>query len=308
MREQKMSNRNVFVLEADYTIHYTNRDPIPIPEIIESLRSLEKIITRTPSFLEKAYLGVEISSVEVYVNQIESGSLIEKLTIKYIFKDEAAYNHAKKKFDEAIAATLQGANVNALTLIVAVVVGGLIVEGVHLATGGTAPTNHIDAKHSTIIQAGGDVNIDSKTFEKLLNEQVDKKELAKSAINIVKPAKLDSEAKINIDGYEALSLDRDFINQAPEEYIPPTPDTKHEEYTNALVVIYASDRDKSTSVWAGIVPEIISKRVKFILAESVDPTNLHGRTKVKANITVVSKFHKAKKMYEISEVIINKTD
>lgn len=303
-----MSNRNIFVLEADYTIHYTNRDPVPIPEIIESLKSLEKIITRTPNFLEKAYLGVEISSVEVYVNQIESGSLIEKLNIKYFFKDEDAYNHAKKKFDEAITATLQGANVNALTLIVAVVVGGLIVEGINLATGDTAPTNHIEATHSTIIQAGGNVNIDSKTFEKILDEQVDKKELAKSAVNIVKPAKLDPEAEIKIGGYEALSLDNAFINQTPEEYIPPTPDTKHEEYTNALVVIYASDRDKSTSVWAGIVPEIISKRVKFTLAKDVDPTKLHGRTKVKANISIVSKFNKSRKLYEVSEVIINKTD
>ncbi len=69
-------------------------------------------------------------------------------------------------------------------------------------------------------------------------------------------------------------------------------------YSNADVVIYASDRDKADKVWAGIVPDIADTRVQFILKPGIDPKVLHGKVRIKADISVISKFNKPKKIFK----------
>lgn len=304
-----MSQKDVFVIETDYTIRYTNRDPVPIPEIIEALKNLEKVIKRTPKMLESIYDGVEIQGVEVYVNQIESGSLYEKFRLKYVFKDEAAYNHAKTKIDEAIHAAKDGVEVNAFTLMVAFTVGALVSYGLLKAEDDKSGIkNHIQGHHNVVIQSAKDVKIDGEKLQKLLDEQVDKKQLAKSAVAVVKPAKLDPSAQIEFVGIDDLTISSDVIKQAPETFTPPMPDKKDEEYTNARIVVFASDRDNNATGWAGIVPGVVDNRVNFKLTDGLDPKKIHGHLDLKADITVSSKFNKQRNRYVVYEVTINKTN
>ena len=161
-------------------------------------------------------------------------------------------------------------------------IGGLITWGLISAIGGSAPSTHVEAYNNTIINVGAEASLKGKDFEAILNSIGDKKQLAQQAIGAIKPAKSDPDATIEMQGISDLTMSKEYISEAPEEYSPPVPLEKTETYQNVSVWIYASDRDKNDSNWAGSVPNVIDKRIRFELGEEVDPAKLHGHTKVSA--------------------------
>lgn len=288
-----------YFIDTTYEIKYTNRNPVPIPEIIESLKAIEDLIHRTPPFMEKAF-GAEVDGISVYVDTLYSGSLVERFLVRFVFKDEENYNKAK----EVINGMVDKSDV--LKYLLAATMGGMIAYGALQAIEPGAPSSAISAYNNTItnsiVNIGGQANFTEKDVQALFDGLKDKKGLAKSSINAVKPAKLDSSANIEIIELEGLDIEREFIDQVPAEYSPPIPKEKTEFYDDVRVIIYASDRDKTDSSWAGIVPNIVDKRVRFTLADGVDPVKIHGHTRVIADISVTSRYAKSKKIYEAKSV------
>lgn len=287
-----MIDNSVYTLETDYTINYTTKYPVPIDEIINSLKHLERILYKTPDFLEKAYAGIQIVDVQIYVSSLQSGSLKEKFLVKFVFKGKENYEKAQEVIEKIMEDS------TAVRTIVAIGVGALITYGVMQATSDAPPSKHVEAYNNTIINIGGEVDLKAEDVVAVLKSVKDKKQLAKSAIEIVKPAKNDPGSKIEMSDKVELTIDSDYVRSVPSEYEPPVPDEKEEKYTNVKVLIFASDRDSNEKNWAGSVPDLVDKRVKFILGEDVDPRKLHGRTSVRADIAITSKFNRAKKAYE----------
>ncbi|WP_041523613.1 hypothetical protein [Gilvimarinus agarilyticus] len=291
-----------FTIETTYTIHYSNKKPVPIPEIIESLQNVERLLKRTPKFIEAAFQGINVTNVEVYVDQLYSGSLTENFIVKYVFRNKANYDKAKEVFDEIMTDN------GPIKTVVAMGVGALLSYGAYKALGGpSAPPTQITAYDNNIINIGGQVKLDAKGIKAILESVKDKKSLAKEAVKVIAPAKADPDAEIEMSGFDELTISKDYIREVPKEYTPPIPSEKEEKYQNVRVVIYASDRDKAESSWAGIVPGVVDKRVKFTL-QGVDPKRLHGRTKVDADIVVISRYVASKKSYEAKVVEIHATN
>lgn len=288
----------IFVLETDYTINYTTSKPVPIPEIIDSLQSLEKMIKRTPAFIEKAYNGIEIIDVEVFVDSLQAGSLFEKFTIRYVFKGQDNYDN----FKEAVAKVLDDSS--GVRTVVALGVGALTTLGLVAALSPGGESKHFEAYNNTIINVGADVNFTADDINTVLKATPNKKQLAKDAVNVVSPAKTDPESTIEVSGLSGLTMSKAYLQDAPDEYKAPIPDEKHEHFTNTTVMIYASDRDKLTTGWAGIVPGVTEKRIPFVLGDGLDPKKLHGRTKIKADIVVTSKYDKKKRAHTARSVEI----
>jgi hypothetical protein len=294
MREQ------VFQVQTHYTVKYTNKEPVSIPDIIRSLKSAERLLHRTPAFIEKAFDGIEILEMQVYVDTMESGSLYERFIINYVFRGKKNY----KKQKEVIEHMLNDSTT--LKVVVAAGMSAAFTYGVMQASGSSAPTKHIEAYNNTIVNIGGSVDLTGEDIAMVLDGIRDKKALAKESIDFIKPAKADPDATIEISGIDALTVDKAFIRKAPAEYEPPMPEEKDERYSDRPVVIWASDREKSDSVWAGTVLNIVDKRTKFVLDESVDPSKLHGRVRFNADIVVTSRYQKSKKDYEPVTVRITK--
>ena len=297
-----MEKDEIFVVETRYKIDYRTKDPVPINEVIESLRSVEALLKRTPKFIEAAYGGIKVVDVDVYVDSLETGSLTEDFLVRYVFKGEENYEQAKK-----VMAKIVGDN-EVLKTLVAMSVGGMITYGIVAAMGDAQPSEHIEAYNNTIVNIGGAVELDANGIVAILDSIKDKKKLAKESIGAVKPAKADPDAVIKISGIDSLTMPQEMIRDVPSEYTAPTPQEREDRYTDTTILIYASDRDRSESSWAGLVPGVVDKRIKFTLAEGVEPKKLHGRTKLKADITVVSKFNKQKKAYQPKFVEIRKTN
>ncbi|MCW7460185.1 hypothetical protein ND856_18505 [Leptospira bandrabouensis] len=291
-------------LKTNYAIKYTTKDPVPLDEILESLRGLKDILERTPSFIEHKYPDIRVDEIKIFIQSIQSGSLKEDILIELVFGGRENYDSAK--------ATLQKILQDSKTVrtIVAIGVGALIGGGVaYSLSGKNEPTTNIQAYNNNIVNIGSGVNFSGDDIAKILDSIGDreKKKLAQSAISVVKPAKNDDSATIEFDNDPRLTISNDFVKETPVDYSAPVADIKTETYINRKIEIFASDRDRKESVWAGIVPGIIDKRIRFILENNIDAKKLHeGKRVLNADIAIVSKHNSAKKKYEVANIIIQK--
>lgn len=290
----------VFSVRVPYAIKYTTINPVPIAEIVDSLQNLERLIKRTPIFFEMAYKGVKVLETKVYVEKIESGSLYQKFVVEYFFNGGENYEEAK-----ALAARICKESKPMKTLL-AVGVGGLITFGVLQAIPSGQPTEHIEAYNSVIIQAGNDINLTPDAVIASLNKISDKKALAKEAVAVIRPAKGDNDAVIEIEGLPNLTMPASAISEVPGDYQPAVPEERTVHYDAATVFISASDRDKSSSGWAGTLPGITDSRKPFVLNDDINPAEVHGKTRVNANIAVHERYVKSKKEYQVHSVEILK--
>lgn len=184
---------------------------------------------------------------------------------------------------------------SALRTVAALGVGAFLTYGVMSANTDGGTTINIQNNQHSIINLGGKAGLSEADIQEVLNETPNKKRLANDAILALSPARSDSTAGIEVEGYEELNISPKYISEAPTEVIIPEPEEQTVRYNNVPILIHASDRDKHSAGWAGTVPGLVDRRVKFELSDSVNPAKLHGRTKIKADIQVSSKFNKQQK-------------
>lgn len=287
----------VFVLETTYSIKYTTKNPVAIPDIIKSLESTEKLLKRTPAFIEKAYGGFTVKQVDVYVENLHTGSLITDFIVTYVIGQENADDL------QEIGKRIMADN-NKLGLVVALGVGALTTYAVMKAQSPTAPTTHIEAYEHSTVHVGDTIGFSSDDMIAIFDKITDKKTLAKEVIDFIKPAHQDGQATIEMSGFPELTINHDFIDEAPKEYTAPTPTKKDDHYTNVDVITSSGANDKRDSIWSGLIPGVVDKNIKFILSDDVDPKKLYGRVKFKADIEVTSHYVKSKKAYEPKHVFI----
>jgi len=192
----------------------------------------------------------------------------------------------------------------ALTTVVALGIGSFIGFGIHNALPTKAPQNNIQAYNGAIVQLGGTMNISKDAIDSILKGVKDKKTLARQSIDAISPAFEDKDAIIEIAGLPELTIPRQFIDESPEEYEIPQPSEIVKKYIAVDVDIYASDKESNDKTWAGIVPGIVSNRVRFILGKNIDPSKIHGKLRIKADIEVTSILKKGKKEYKAKTVNI----
>lgn len=291
-----------FSIEVQYGLTYNTSKPVPIPEIVKSLQSLENLLKRTPAFVEKAYKDIKIIETEVFVSRIESGSLIEDFVVKYVFKERENYDAAKKVFEDIMSDN------TAIRTVVAMGIGGLMMYGAMQVIPKGEPSSHIEAYDNTIINVGGTVDFSADDFKAVLDSIKDKKSVAKDAVGALRPAKLDAGSSIAISGISALDIPKEAIKEAPSSYEPPEPKEREVQYKAVDLVIYASDRDKTESGWAGIIPTVVDKRTSLSLGDGIKPEKLHGRLRVKADVIVHERFNANKKSYEAKKIEVLATN
>lgn len=290
-----MTANDLFTVEIPYSVKFNVNNPVPLHLIIKSLMGYERLLYRTPKYVEAAYPFIEIVETQVLVSRLEEGSWIEDFVVKYVFKGNDNYNKAKNLASDIVEDN------SILQYLISASIGGLIVYGAMHSLGGSTP--QVNIAHSNIVNVGGNLNIQQDDFIDLLSSEKNKRQLAKDTINAISPAK-NENVSIEIEGHPDLLLSPDFVKETPEKYEVPLPKEKSSTYENISVIFYASDRDNAHKGWAGIVPGILDNRTKIILSESIDPKSLHGKTTVKADIEVIEKL--SGRSYTPKEVYLSK--
>lgn len=257
---------------VEHQVYYSTRTPVPIGEVVEALQGLERLLHSLPRALEKV-TAVHIADAKIFVERVESGSLLEKVMIKLFFKSEQEL----EDFLDRIRANLDGKPMLKNALITAVV-AGLAAYGILLAAKALQqPTPNITANNNVIINIGaGEVNMSPEEFRAIVETAVkDKKDHAKAAVKFVKPARGDGNASITFDGNEAFDIEPRAIAETPAA-VHLDPIRRVEELKQATVLIRAGDMDKAQSGWAGAV-QGVTERLPIELDPTVSPVQLFGR-------------------------------
>ncbi|MBN8283398.1 hypothetical protein [Zoogloea sp.] len=271
-----------FVFSTTHQVYYSNREPVPIREIVDSLLGLEQVIRMSPRVLH-GLTGVEIDRVEIFVEHLETGSLMETVLIKLFFKSEDDLNAFLDKVRGKLEKPM------ARNILIGSVLTALVGYGAYLAATAQkgAATTTITANNNVIINLGaGQVDLTPEAFKAIVEAAVvDKKALANSAVKVLKPARLDSQASITFDESSGLVFPPDVVKATPKT-VEIEVQQKVEHMLDVDLEIRATNLDSARSGWAALLPGKIDRRIKLELADGVSPIDVAGKLKVRADISI----------------------
>lgn len=289
---------------SHFRIKFTIDEPAPVAVVIESLKGFEKLIKRTQPLIEKSLDGIKIQRTDVYIDEIIDGSLIYDFIVKHVISEDNIQKAKDLAYDIA-------GDKPVIKTAVSMGVGALIYATASSYIGGnetetkseTAPA--LNAYNSVIIQSASDINITQDDLQEFIEKAGHDKTVVKNVIDATSPIKLaGGNADLILEDNPMLSVSHTILNELPENMDHLTPERRDDFYSNADVYIYASDQDKGHTGWAGIVPELFEQRVRFDFANSVDFAALHGRRKIKADVTVHQSFNRNTLSYKVDYVTI----
>lgn len=284
-------------------MYYDTKNGIPIEDAIEQLKALNKIIGKQ-STVVSSISEAAIERTEIFVNELIEGSWQETLCIRLFFKSEEEYERFKKSCGDIDMKDW-------VKVVIAMGLGAFLYYSVQqmLPKNETKPQVNIEINNNSgIVSLGKSIDLSEEQITKVIEKNSNPSKADKqAALDIINPAKNGGATKVKMAGYDELTIDQSAFESLPDEVPNQDGNERDQTYQNMDIYIYASDRDKTTIGWAGIVPDLFENRVKFELAEDVKPDKLHGRRKVKADIIVHEKYNNSKKEYKPYKVTITKT-
>lgn len=283
-----MQTDNLVIENGTITTHYrvkfTLDNPAPVQTVIQSLKGFDKLLKRIRPLVEKS-CDITINKTEVYVNEIIEGSFIYDFIIKHVI-DENDLTELGAIRDRLIQ------NNAKVRTVVAMGVGAVIYAAAQsfyqsYSATDAPPNTVIEAHNSVIINAGTDVNLTPQDIQAFQASVANDKDVTKDVINAIALARLEPDTQIILDepasnATAQMIVTNEMINYIPSNIDHLTPQERSDSYENVSIRIFASDKDKAEKGWAGIVPDISDKRVKFTLSDNVNPAKLHGRLQVRA--------------------------
>ena len=301
MSDALVVNVNETVVDTEFTIYYSTEKFVPIPRIIDALKSIESMLNKTHKFTEAAYPGIKVYESQVFIDHLESGSLELKVLFRQILGD-AKYERGAKLIED-VGDYVKDAVADSK------VMNGIVIAGIAaiISAGATyaivskgSPSPSVTIVNNGIMNGSGNMVLSPEQINDIV-DKMPKKQIAKDAVNFSQPAKDDPNATIELQNQvnsTQVSFDSNFIQAIPDQYEPPKQEEKEHTHSNVDVYIYASDRDNVNKGWAGSIPDAyVESRINFDLDDGIDPDKLHGKRKIKADILVHTRFVKAKNKY-----------
>ncbi|MBA3997036.1 MAG: hypothetical protein C0466_07685 [Candidatus Accumulibacter sp.] len=272
-----------FTFSSTHEFYFSTREPVPIAQVAESLLALERVVKFAPKVLE-GLTQVEILGVDVYVDAIESGSLLEKVVIRLLFKNEETLDAFLDRIGEHIRKPGMPRSV-----LIGTILAALVGYGAWLAAkvGNPAGQTTITANNNTIINLGaGQVDLTPEAFRAIVAAAVtDKKDLAQNAVKIFHAARDDSQASIVIDGNQSTSFSPDVISATPKK-VEIEKQEKVEHLRDVDLQIRATDLDSLSRGWAAVIPGKIDRRVRLKLDPGIKPSEVADKFSVRADVSI----------------------
>lgn len=281
-------------LEVHQRIYYSNKKLIPIRDVAESLIALEAIFRQSPNILEVIFPNTEISSVEIYINELKSDSLWEDIVVKFIFKDQKNLDAFIANLRERVGmdSIMNDGKLLAVIAISIILLGGIYILNQDKSSSTAEQKTIIEANNNTIIQIGaGLVDLSAQDFKALIDSAIkDKKSLTQNAAKFVAPAKRDPSATITFNNNEELKINNDAVRAMPRFAQVAEEEPYIEDFKNIELTIRATDLDSNKRGWAVVIPEINTKRIRLQLDPGINPEMLIGKSKIMAEVTVIFEY------------------
>lgn len=293
-------------IDIDFHIKYNMTTTPSVDDVVTSLTALQHLIPKSVTVLDKIYPELTIHTAELLVEDVRVGSLWEDLKVKLTVGLVGEQN--AEKLQEVLNDSIKHHHMLSKLLYAgfgAVVAFGAITAVQSCSKKEQAVVNNFYDNSTNIAVLSEHSNLSGDEVVAVVKSVMDKKTVQKTA-DFIQPAKQDPNGSIEIGSKTAnpQTIPNEIVQAVPEQVEAPQQEEREQDYSNIDVYIYASDQDKNTQGWAGIVPELFERRVKFELAEDINPHRLHGQRKINADITVIERYQKSQKKYMVAKVII----
>jgi hypothetical protein len=250
-------------------IYYSNKEKIPISEVAKSLLALEELSRVAPEILEKLYEDVTVRNMSVYVDELASGSLKEKINFYFW----VAFQKFLAEESGLEPKQLEEESPERRNDILAWVMVAILVIALKAAADKVFPNSekeNIAQQINITFNAGRDITgIDTEKLRKTVEGVVENNpQVVKGAVGFVKPAKKEKEAYIEIDRNSRLSSS--FLNEIPDGMIEEGEQEKVIELANTVVFIRATDKDSGKRGWGATILEFNERRIRMHVAPGID--------------------------------------
>lgn len=286
-----MSRATLFI---EHSLVYTNKEPVPIDDVLASLEAMKRISKRfLPTTLSRL-TGSDIVGVEVLVDAFEYGSFKESFWLQLVFSSERSMKRFQKAFQKGDLAGMYkelplGDKPVVKTIVVSAVIAALISYGTlkFVSQNGTKSEKAlVEANNNTVIMIGAEAyQTDPKVFQGVIEAVTagKQKQLAQDAAKILAPAQNEIGAKLEMG--HSLEMPSAVIQAMPRD-VEFNPHETEKTITGAVVDIRQTNRDSANSGWRGIIRDVVEEKVKLTLGEGVEISDLAGRLDVTADVKV----------------------
>lgn len=273
--------------------YYTNKEPLSVEDVVDSLLALKSLIETAPEVLERIAPGLNIYRVQIHVNEILTGSLIEDFVVKFFWGNQESLTTDIERAREALKINKIMENKKLLAcIVIALILGG----GIYLLNKSTAPEEQraiLQGNQNTVIVIGaGLTGMSPEDFKSIIDSTVAKNaNVPKDAVNSVKPAKREDGASIQTNQSADVSIDSRAVKAMPS-YSPENDAAESvEDFEAVEISIRATDLDSTKRGWAAVLPAISDRRTKLHLDPNIRTDDLMKNPHLKGDVTVVFKYN-----------------
>jgi len=250
-------------------IYYTNREHLSLSEIATSLLSLEKASRLAPVAMEKLFDGVVVTGLDVSLEELHSGSLLER--VRYFLRF-SIQRHIEDETGTELG-TLDNVPSVRREQILGWLISACILVALKYASDQffqSSEKPNLEQQINITMQAGGDITgIDSDILRRKIEEAVkDNPEAVKGALGFIKPVKRDSDASIQLDNKSYLQPQT--LAEIPITLPDVEPQEKALELQQVEIRIRATDRDSGRKGWGATIPDFSDKRIRLSIAPGID--------------------------------------
>lgn len=258
-------------MDIEYTqdIYYSNKQKIPISEVARSLLALEEASSVVPTLIETIFDDVSIKSMSIYIEELESGSLKERVQYYlWIALQNNLENNSEIEYKNLSNET--GENKRN---IIGWALAATLIIALKFAADRAFPNEekpYLQEQINITFQAGRDITgIDSEkllgTVKTLVKENP---QAIKGAIGFTNPAKKEKNAHLKIGTITRLTSE--LLKEVPAGLFEEEEQERVIELTDTEVFIRATDKDSGKKGWGATVPEFSEKRVRMHIAPGID--------------------------------------
>jgi hypothetical protein len=271
-------------LTFDHAVLYSNRDTVPVGEIARSLLATESAVKHLPQLLEALFEGLRVQGVHVELRRVEHESpLLERYVLKLLCEFQDDLTHAiagiDKRRQDVIRWMKEHLKLVSRLIMVLLLYGAQ--EAYRIVRPDQPPPINIEGNNNVVITAAGnEVGVPPEELREIVREVVsshrDRRDLAKSAVDFVAPAKRESGTTITTmtssSDAGTITITRETIGEVPDPIMfeKVEPDEWTDVLENTLVKIVATDREHAKSGWAIRVPALDDKRLRLQLVPGID--------------------------------------
>jgi hypothetical protein len=299
---------------GDHTIYYSNKQHVPLEDVANSLLALSHVVQRSEPIFNDLMPGTRVASIQVYIDELKSGSLTEKIIVKVFFGSQREFD----KFLKQTRTTLALDCLKDKTRVFAYLGLTIVLVGGYFALrrqGASEDRLAIIQNHADLVinQTSQYLGIEPDELRKVIERNVRQNaDLARDAVKFVRPAQSDPDANIIFDGDERTSFSPKVIQAFPKEIYDLPPQDFIEELRDVEVQIRSLDLDSTKKGWSARIPQVSSDRVKLQLAPFLNGDDLMHHPVFRGNVTVIyevgEKDERKPRLFFLSDILKPKSD